>query len=108
MEFTSKEYLKIMEWDNLLIRKDKDVNSNFKLDKSITFKQFCSNCKKETKFSQRYPKSICRDCYSELTSLDRRRFGFFNTYALGYGCQGYFTGTEQKEKYGSNDCFINA
>lgn len=107
MEFTNEEYLKIMEWDNLLIRKDKDDGSNFKLRKHIKFKQFCSNCKKETGFSQRYPKSICRDCYRELTSLDGRNVEFFNTEALGYGCQGYYSGMEQKEKYNSNSCFIN-
>ena len=107
MEFTNEEYLKIMEWDNLLIRKDKDDGSNFKLSKHIKFKQFCSNCKKETGFSQRYPKSICRDCYIDLTSLEGRKVAFFNTEAIGYGCQGYYSDTKQKEKYDSSSCFIN-
>jgi len=107
MEFTYDDYEKIINWDNLLIRADMDDSKKFKSNKTIKFKQFCSNCKKETGFSQRYPKCICRECYSETTDLKGKKVEFFNTEALGYGCQGYYVGTEQEERYDSNLCYIN-
>ena len=106
MEFNYDEYWKIIDWDNLLIRAEIDESNKFKRNKSINFKQVCSNCKKEKIFSQRYPKSICQECYSETTDLKNRKVEFFNTEALGSGCQGFYVGTEQKEKYNSDLCYI--
>jgi len=107
MEFTKDEYWKIIDWDNFLIRADMDESNKFKRNKSIKFKQYCSNCGNERGFAQRYPKCICRECYSETTDLKDRKVEFFNTEGLGHGCQGYYVGTEQTEKFDSNLCFIN-
>ena len=107
MEFTHNDYWEIIEWDNLLINADMDDSNQFVRNKSIEFKQFCPNCKKERGFSQRYPKSICGQCYAETTDLNGKKVEFYNTEALGSGCQGYYVGTEQKEKYESELCYID-
>lgn len=107
MKFTNDEYRKIIDWDNFLIRADIDESNKFKRNKSLKFKQFCPNCTTETGFQQRYPKSICRKCYSAITDLNGRIVEFFNTEMSGNGCQGYYVGTEQKEKYESELCYIN-
>lgn len=107
MEFTHHDYWEIIEWDNLLLRAEMDDSNEFLRNKSIEFKQFCPSCEKERGFSQRYPKSICGQCVSETTDLKGKKVEFFNTEALGYGCQGYYVGTEQKEKYESELCYIN-
>jgi len=107
MKFTSDEYWEINKWDNFLFQKDNSENGNFKLDKDLKFKQNCSNCKKDIGYAPRYPKSICRNCYDKKTDIEGRKVEFYNTYWSGAGCQGYYVGTEQKEKYDSNDCFID-
>ena len=107
MNFTYDDYWKIIDWDNFLIRADMDEMNKFKLNESLKFIQFCSNCKNETGFFQRYPKRICKDCYSKTTDFKGKNVEYFNTEALGSGCQGYYVGTEQKEKYNSEICYIN-
>lgn len=107
MEFTNDEYRKIIDWDNFLIRADMNELNKFKRNESLKFKQFCPNCETETGFQQRYPKSICRKCYSKITDLNGRIVEFFNTETGGYGCQGYYAGTKQKEKYESESCYID-
>ena len=107
MEFSYADYSKIANWDHFLIRKDMDASNTFKRDETITFKQFCPHCKNERGFSQRYPKAICRTCYSETTDNKGKPVEYFNTHALGHGCQGYYVGTEQKETYNSEICYIN-
>ena len=107
MKFTNDEYRKIIDWDNFLIRADLNKSNKFKLNKSIEFKQYCPSCGNEREFTQRYPKCICRKCYNKVMDLNGRKVEFFNTNPLGYGCQGYYVGTEQVEKYDSNLCFIN-
>ena len=106
MEFSYEEYEQIVYWDNFLIRIDMDESNKFKLNKSLTFKQYCSNCKKEIGFQQRYPKLICGECLSKITDKNNRLVEFFNTEGLGYGCQGYYCETQQKEKYNSDICFL--
>lgn len=107
MEFTYDEYSKIADWDNFLIQKDIDVSNTFKRDETIKFKQFCPHCKNERRFSQRYPKAICRACHSETTDNKGKSVKYFNTHALGHGCQGYYVGTEQKETYNAEVCYIH-
>ena len=103
MEFTSDEYWEINKWDNFLFQKDIIEN-----DKNLKFVQFCSNCSVGTGYAPRYPKSICRNCYGKLTDKEGRKVEFYNTEWVGAGCQGYYVGTEQKEKYDSIHCFIDA
>jgi len=70
--------------------------------KRSEYKQYCSNCKKLVFHNARYPKFICDDCTELITDKEGRRIEFYNTELLGHGCQGYYIGTEQKEKYDSN------
>ncbi|WP_179007391.1 hypothetical protein [Winogradskyella forsetii] len=107
MEFSYDEYWKIINWDNLLINADMDETNKFKRDEKIKFRQLCSNCKVEKGFQQRYPKSICGSCHEKITDISGRKVEFFNTHWSGGGCQGYYIGTEQKEKYDSELCYIN-
>ena len=106
MEFTYEEYWKIVDWDNFLISADMDESNKFKRSKSLKFKQFCPNCGNERSFTQRYPKSLCFDCYSLTTDLKGKRVEFFNSEMSG-GCQAYYVGTGQKEKYKSETCYID-
>lgn len=106
MEFSYDDYKAILDWDNYLIRLDLDDSNKFKLDKSLAFKQFCSNCKEEIGFFQRYPKLICGNCKQKITDKNNRLVEFFNTEGLGYGCQGYYCETNQKEKYNSDICYL--
>ena len=107
MKFSNDEYLKIINWDNFLIRADMDESNEFKRNKSLNFKQFCSNCRAEIRYQQRYPKLICGNCYKNITDINEKQVEFFNTHWSGGGCQGYYTGTEQKEKYESELCYID-
>ena len=107
MEFSNDQYLKIIDWDNFLIRSDRDESNGFKRNKSLKFKQYCSNCSAEIRYQPRYPKSICVNCYKKLTDINEKEVEFFNTHFSGGGCQGYYTGTKQKEKYESELCYID-
>jgi len=75
--------------------------------KRSEYKQYCANCKKSVFNNARYPKYICDDCTDLITDKEGRRIEFYNTEPLGHGCQGYYIGTEQKEKYASNIGFID-
>lgn len=107
MEFTYEEYWKIIDWDNVVIREDINANSKFKLDENLKFKQYCSNCNSTIGFQQRHPKTICRNCRAEISDKNGRKLDFFNTEALGSGCQGYYSDSQQTEKYNSDLCYIN-
>ena len=96
LEFKNDDYWNILQWDNVLLE--------LKLHEAL--KQYCSNCKIEMNLLQRYPRAICHDCTKNLTSPDGRKVEFFNSEAMGYGCQGFYSGTNQKEKYDSNECQI--
>jgi len=74
--------------------------------KRSEYKQYCSNCGKSVFHNARYPKYVCGDCTELIVDSKGRQVEFFNTEMLGHGCQGYYIGTEQKEKYNSNKCFI--
>lgn len=104
MEFSFADYENIMKWDNFLFENYEKENIDFKIDVALKFKQFCPNCKNEIGFNPRYPKALCRNCFSELTDTNGRKVEFFT---LDYGCQGYFKNTEQQEKYNSDVCFID-
>lgn len=97
LNFKNDDYWMIIPWDNLVL--DLNLENNLK--------QYCANCKNEIKFLQRYPKLICKNCRSILTSSDKRRVEFFNSESLGYGCQGYYCDTNQTEKYNTNECYID-
>ncbi|MFV0174718.1 hypothetical protein OBK14_10475 [Empedobacter falsenii] len=96
LNFRNDDYWRIIQWDNLILG----------LNLESELKQFCSNCKNEVGFLQRYPKSICQKCKNELTSSDGRKVEFFNSEALGFGCQGYYSDTNQTEEYNSNESYI--
>ncbi len=97
LDFKNDDYWRIIQWDNLIF--------DLKLEDKL--KQYCSNCKNEISFLQRHPKLICKECKNNLTSNDGRKVEFFNSEALGYGCQGYYSGTNQIEKYDNNECYID-
>lgn len=96
LNFKQDNYWNIMQWDNIV----------FQMNMDDKLKQFCSNCKKEIDINHRYPRLICQECTKKLTSSDGRKVEFFNTYGLGYGCQGYYSNTNKTEKYNSNECYI--
>ncbi len=96
LKFKQSDYWRIIQWDNIAFE--------MKMDDKL--KQFCSNCKKEIGLVQRFPRLICHECKNELKSSDERNVEFFNSEALGYGCQGYYSGTNQTEKYNSNESYI--
>ena len=99
MQFSNEEYWDIVIWDQIIVKNN--------LDEKSKFKSYCSGCMKEFDFTDRYPKSICADCKQKVTDKNGRKVEYFNTEALGYGCQGYYVGTEQKEKYESDLCYID-
>jgi len=96
--FTKDEYGNLNTWENHVYTES---------IKRSEYKQYCSNCGDPRSFSARYPKCICRKCYSLITDKKGRKLEFFNTVAMGHGCQGYYTGSEPKEKYDTNICYIN-
>jgi hypothetical protein len=106
MSFSDDEYWNIIRWDNLLMRKNKETDNDFKLSE-LKFKQFCPNCNAENTsvYMLRYPKAICAKCVHEVTSKEGRKVEFLNTGLSGY--QGYYASTDQKEKYNSDKCYIN-
>lgn len=71
------------------------------------YQQYCSNCKRRVPFQARYPKYICGACHKQITDAAGRGVAYYNTHAMGYGCQGYYSGTDPKEKYDSDICYIN-
>lgn len=106
MEFTDRDIYKIATWDNLLFRYKDKSEVVFKENQKL--KAFCSNCGKErTGFIQRYPKSICHECVPKITDKNGRSVEFFNSHMGGYGCQGYYSGTNQQEKYDLTVCYID-
>ncbi|RZJ75091.1 MAG: hypothetical protein EOO45_06705 [Flavobacterium sp.] len=68
--------------------------------------QLCFNCRNSVQYNPRYPKYICGQCQSLLTDVTGRSVEYFNTGWSGTGCQGYFAGTNQKEEYNSDTCYI--
>ncbi|WP_298517952.1 hypothetical protein [uncultured Kordia sp.] len=106
MEFSEKEIYSIAGWDNLLFRyKDK---SELVLKESQKLKAYCANCGSERLgFIQRYPKSICHECLPKVTDKNGRSVEFFNSHIGGYGCQGYYSETNQQEKYELDVCYID-
>lgn len=73
-------------------------------DKEI--KQYCPVCGTQVNYSPRYPKSICVECKCKVTDKDGRFVEYFNTVFGGFCCQGYYSGTDQKELYNSDICYI--
>lgn len=104
MKFSYKEYLKITEWDNWVIINQKAIGTRNLFEELLHFKQFCSNCKSEVPFNQRYPKYICNSCEMKIHCSEGRKIGFYNEEALGFGCVGYYS--DSKEEYPSKTCFI--
>lgn len=96
--FTYSEYFHILTWDNIAI-------PNY-LKAPLPLQQFCFNCKQKVDYFPRYPKHLCANCIPKLTDIKGRKIEFFNTHLAGYGCQGFYSDTEQEEKYFSNRCFI--
>jgi len=105
MEFSGQEIYSIAGWDNLLFQHKEKSALVFK--ESQKLKTYCANCKVANDgFRQRYPKSICHQCRLKITDKNGRNVEFFNSEGLGFGCQGYYSGTNQQEKYESNTCYI--
>lgn len=96
-EFETEDYRILHKWINTVFTDS---------IKRSEYKQYCVNCKKSTFYNARYPKYICGDCVELLTDMEGRKVEYFNTELLGHGCQGYYVGTEQREKYNSTICYI--
>jgi len=96
LNFKKENYWRIIQWDNIVYE--------MKIDDKL--KQYCSNCKAEMNVIQRYPRLLCNDCKKKLKSADGRSVEFFNTEVLGHGCQGYYSGSNQTEKYNATESFI--
>ncbi|RZJ69323.1 MAG: hypothetical protein EOO45_13725 [Flavobacterium sp.] len=94
--FTFSEYERLHQWDNFIYK-------NVKPDDFI---QPCFNCRNNVHYNPRYPKYICGQCQSLLTDATGRPVEYFNTGWSGTGCKGYFAGTNQKEEYNSDTCYI--
>ena len=97
-EFEISKYKLLHKWKNGVFTE--------KIKRS-EYKQYCANCKKSVFNNARYPKYICGDCTELITDKEGRKIEFYNTELLGHGCQGYYIGTEQKEKYESNIGYVN-
>lgn len=97
-KFTKDEYRSLSTWENQVYTDS---------IKRSEYKQYCSNCGEPRSFSARYPKCICGNCYPLITDKNGRKLVFYNTEAMGHGCQGYYLGDEPKEKYETNICYIN-
>lgn len=78
----------------------------YRVDNALTFKQYCGFCRQEVSPSPRYPNYLCEACTKRITDPDGRRVDYFNTDPMGYGCQGYYAGTNGQERYDTNSCYI--
>lgn len=76
--------------------------------KKTEYKQYCPVCGTQINYFPRYPKAICGECRSKVSDHDGRLVEYFNTVFGGFCCQGYYTGTDQKELYNSNICYIGS
>ena len=56
-DFSTYEYNKLNNWENLFNRRD--------CVKPSEYKQYCSNCKQAVRYNPRYPKYICGECSSK-------------------------------------------
>jgi len=65
--------------------------------------QACPICGAAVQPSQRYPRHVCRDCFSEATGRDGRRLEFSNV-GLSGGYAAHYADTG--EPYDSHDCWI--
>lgn len=64
----------------------------------------CPICKKEVDFNPRYPKYVCKDCFSKATDIHGKKLTFFNTSISG-GFEAVYK--DSNEEYKSNICYIN-
>ncbi len=97
-DFETADYRILQKWMNSVYTES---------IKRSEYKQYCSNCKALTSHNSRYPKHICKNCYELISDSNGRKVEFFNTELMGHGCQGYYKGTEQKERYNSNIVYID-
>ena len=96
-DFTKDEYKKLSVWENQVYTES---------IRRSEYKQYCAHCQNPRYFSARYPKCICRDCYKLITDEKGNKLVFYNTEAMGHGCQGYYAGEEPRKEYDSNICYI--
>ena len=65
----------------------------------------CPICSTPVPHWERYPRSVCRDCYSTACDEKGRKLSFSNI-SIGGGFQAYIKDT--KEKHPSHICYIKA
>ncbi len=63
----------------------------------------CPICSTPTRYSARYPRAVCDNCYSKASDAQGRKLSFFNTSISG-GFEAVVT--ETQEEYQSNICYI--
>jgi hypothetical protein len=68
--------------------------------------QYCGHSRNPVPLFSRYPHYLCRECLKLLTDKEGRGVVFYNTHIMGYGCQGYYTDSDEKEKYEGTVAFI--
>jgi hypothetical protein len=95
--FSYQEYTKIHSWESSIYETD--------LSQDIYWQQ-CCNCKEKVSFMARYPKSLCNSCLTKVTDEEGRAVVYYNTAAMGTGCQGYYSNSNLKEFYNSPYCYI--
>lgn len=106
MTFASNHYEYIHVWDTLVFKAHTNASNTFNQEVLQQFKQYCHHCKTQIPYEPRYPKSICIDCTKLITNIKGEKVTYFNEHYLGFGCQGFYVGANNK-KYNSDVCFIN-
>lgn len=97
-DFTTYEYNKLNNWENLFNRRE--------CVKPSEYKQYCSNCKKPVRYNPRYPKYICGECSSKTITdevgneISFSNIGFSGGLRISYIKDGkaYKDDTSQTEK----------
>lgn len=64
----------------------------------------CPICSEPTSHQERYPLSVCSNCFNKASDRIGRKLSFFNT-NFGGGCQAVVD--ETGEEYNSKVCYIN-
>ncbi|MBW4573907.1 MAG: hypothetical protein KME08_01330 [Aphanothece sp. CMT-3BRIN-NPC111] len=68
--------------------------------------QACPICNTLVEHYSRYPKYVCGERYRKATDINGRKLQFYNASISG-GYIAYYADSNEKEEYGSHDCYID-